>query len=262
MKITNKLILAVLALFVCVNMTTAQTTATDFTANDCDGIPHNLFTELDAGKIIVIAWVMPCGSCAPPAIAAQNAVESFATSHPNTVYYYLVDDYANSSCATLAAWENSIGMSPSTKFSDASISMSDYGTAGMPKVVVLGGSNHSVAYNLNSGITQSGVEDAISGLLASANIGELATESKNEPTVIPNPVNGDFSVEYQMENAQLETIEIVNAAGQVVHSTEHKAVEEGIQSVKFSSEINLEKGMYTVIISNSSEVQTTSFVVY
>ena len=41
----------------------AQTTATDFTANDCGGTSHTLFTELNAGNVIVITWVMPCSSC-------------------------------------------------------------------------------------------------------------------------------------------------------------------------------------------------------
>ena len=43
------------------SFTFAQT-ATDFTANDCAGTSHHLFAELDAGKIIVAAFVMPCGS--------------------------------------------------------------------------------------------------------------------------------------------------------------------------------------------------------
>lgn len=262
MKTIKKITFAALALITGVNMTIAQTTATDFTANDCVGVPHNLFTELDAGKIIVIAWVMPCGSCAAPSLAAYNAVQTFASSNPNTVYFYLVDDVANTSCASLTTWGNSNGMPDATKFSNATISMSDYGAPGMPKIVVMGGSNHSVTYNLNSGVTQTGVQNAISDLLASLSASELTTETNGEAIVVPNPVNGDFTVEYQMENVQLETIEIVNALGQVVYTTEHKAVGTGVQTVKFGSEIKLEKGLYTVRISNSSETQTTNFVAY
>lgn len=39
--------------------TFSQTTATDFTAEDCDGNVVSLFSELDEGKVVVIAWVMP-----------------------------------------------------------------------------------------------------------------------------------------------------------------------------------------------------------
>lgn len=37
----------------------SQTIATDFSVDDCSGNFVNLFTELDAGKVVVIAWVMP-----------------------------------------------------------------------------------------------------------------------------------------------------------------------------------------------------------
>lgn len=40
-------------------LTFAQTTATDFSVDDCKGDFYNLFTELDAGKVVIIAWVMP-----------------------------------------------------------------------------------------------------------------------------------------------------------------------------------------------------------
>lgn len=37
----------------------SQTTATNFTVDDCNGVTHDLFTELDEGKVVIIAWVMP-----------------------------------------------------------------------------------------------------------------------------------------------------------------------------------------------------------
>lgn len=41
----------------------AQEKATNFTCNDCSGVPHDLFNTLDSGKIVVMVWVMPCGAC-------------------------------------------------------------------------------------------------------------------------------------------------------------------------------------------------------
>ncbi len=37
----------------------SQTIATDFSVDDCNGNFVNLFSELDEGKVVVIAWVMP-----------------------------------------------------------------------------------------------------------------------------------------------------------------------------------------------------------
>ena len=71
----------------------AQTTATDFHVADCDGNSHHLFSELDSGKVVVIVWVMPCGPCATYALNAYAAVQTYSSSHPNRVLFYLVDDY-------------------------------------------------------------------------------------------------------------------------------------------------------------------------
>ena len=51
-------LLVLLSLFISV-LALPQTNATDFSVDDCNGEFHNLFTELDAGKVVVIAWVMP-----------------------------------------------------------------------------------------------------------------------------------------------------------------------------------------------------------
>src|SRR5688572_3528741 len=87
-------------------------TAPNFTAMDCLGNNHDLYTELNSGKIIVITWVMPCGSCVNGAQFAQGAVQSFSASNPNTVYHYVADDYANTSCGSLGSWCTSIGVTP------------------------------------------------------------------------------------------------------------------------------------------------------
>jgi len=50
-------LLSLIILFVLT--TFSQTIATDFLAEDCDGNMVHLFSELDEGKVVVIAWVMP-----------------------------------------------------------------------------------------------------------------------------------------------------------------------------------------------------------
>ena len=79
----------------------SQNNATDFTALDCDGVSHHLFSELDSGKVIVIAWVMPCGPCGSIALDAYTASLGYAISNPGRVEFYLVDDFANTDCASL-----------------------------------------------------------------------------------------------------------------------------------------------------------------
>jgi hypothetical protein len=157
----KKIKFTMLALLTCVSMTNAQTTATDFTENDCNGVSHHLFSELDAGKIIVVAFVMPCGTCAPPSLAAYNAVQSYATSNPGRILFYLADDTGATTCSTLSSWGNTNAMPLATVFSTTSFVQSQYGTPGMPKIMVLGGTDHEVLYNANSGVTTSAVQTII-----------------------------------------------------------------------------------------------------
>ena len=141
----NKNIFNILIL-ICATVFCAAQTATDFTSDDCNGTSYNLYSELDAGYVVVFCWVMPCGPCAIGAEYAQNAVQSFNISHPGKVKYYIVDDYANSDCNYLVSWNGSYQLSPDATFSSPLIDMNDYGGSGMPKVVVIG-PNKQVYYN-------------------------------------------------------------------------------------------------------------------
>src|SRR5258706_1435857 len=145
----------------------AQSVAKNFNCNDCNSNNHDLFTELDAGKVIVLCWVMPCSLCSGPASSANSIVNSFATSNPGKVKFYLVDDVANTSCSSLNSWGASTGLTNYTSFSNSSIKMTDYGITGMPKIVVLsGGSSHLVYFNqsdsLNTVTFNAAIKNAIS----------------------------------------------------------------------------------------------------
>lgn len=196
----------------------AQTTATNFTCNDCAGGSHNLFNELDAGKVIVICWVMPCGACVSPAVTTYNTVQSFQASYPNRVYMYMVDDYANSSCSTINSWATTNNMPNTTKFSNAAIDMTDYGSTGMPKVVVLGGTSHTVYYNANNSVSQSALQTAITNALnATTAITEPAV-NLSALNVFPNPASAATQVSYSLSMASDVTIEIYNMVGEKISS--------------------------------------------
>lgn len=185
-------------------------TATDFTTEDCNGVTHNLFEELDAGNVVVIAWVMPCGPCiAPTTTAYASILNNFSEENIN---FYVVDDYANTSCSSLSSWAQSNGMQDVTTFSDASISMSDYGTNGMPKIVILGGgSEHKVYFNENSSTV--GFDAAMELALSESgmSISDFEAPLLN---VYPNPAQ-DFVF---VENLGTEhvSIEIFDVKGQMI----------------------------------------------
>ena len=194
----------------------AQTNATNWTAPDCNSTSHTLFNELDNGKIIVFAWVMPCGSCVGPSTTAYNVVQSFATSNPGQVLFYLADDLGDASCSTLTSWinSNSIGNTANmTIFSNSGnvISEANFGGTGMPHIVVMGGTDHKIYFN-----------------------------KKNSQA---NPVNENLSVSY---TKAIKKITVTAVNGQVVK-------EETYATGKMNPSINISQaasGMYMIKITD------------
>lgn len=190
----------------------AQTTAPDFTATDCNGTSHNLYTELAAGKVVVLTWVMPCGSCVSGGNAAENAVESFATSHPGKVTFWMIDDFGDTPCGSLSSWANSNGISKPVFFGNAgnAIDENDFGGSGMPHVVVIS-PNKNIAYNKKNGATndQAGITAAITqGLTLS-----VAQIKAEDIDISPNPATNEIRISY---GKAIKEIKVVAANGQVV----------------------------------------------
>ncbi len=158
-------------------------TATNFTCADCHGVMHDLFTELDTGKVIVLVWVMPCAACTGPALTTYNVVQSYQASYPDRVQMFLVDDYANTSCSSLNTWKANIGIPNTISFSNAAIDMNDYGGPGMPKITVLGGAGHDVFYTANNSVDATALQSAINAALVVAAVDG------------PNPLAAGFSIQ-------------------------------------------------------------------
>lgn len=193
---------------------TAQT-ATNFNCTDCHNIQHDLFAELDAGKVIVLTWVMPCASCTGPALTTYNVVQSYQASDSGRVFMYLCDDYANTSCTALNTWKSTIGLANAVVFSNAAIHMNDYGGSGMPKIVVLGGSNHTVFYTADNTVDATALQNAINAALAATGINEQNSLAAGF-TVQPVPANDETLITFTLEQAAPVEIGLYNLAGMLV----------------------------------------------
>jgi hypothetical protein len=231
-------------------------TAVDFTANDCAGTSHNLFSDLNAGKVIVIAFVMPCSSCASPALSAYNTVQGYAS--PDVVFY-LADDFGNTSCSTLNNWASTNGMGSAVKFSNAAVTETDYGSGGMPKIIVLGGANHSVFYNENGGANQSGLSPAINSAMLAAGISEKNT-ADFKLNLFPNPASENISASYSLKEASNVNLVIYNLAGAAVQTISLEKQSAGKHTVKINSEA-LSSGTYFLKVRSGNDYQTTKFTI-
>jgi len=244
-------------------ITFSQDYATDFSVDDCSGNFHNLFTELDEGKVIVIAWVMPCFGCIGPALEAYTVAKSFESTHPGQVLYYMPDDYANTSCSSLTSWaeNNSMGEADAY-FSHSDINMSDYGTDGMPKIAVVGCSSHKVFYNEN--YTAAGIEDAINEALEECNSSGIFDDEIDDNisalNLFPNPVKNTTTVSYKMMESSIITVDVVNMTGETVLNISNSFQYAGPVKIQFDTGL-LSDGFYFLRIQSKSGSQLTKFSV-
>ena len=258
----KKLLLISISVF-SANFITAQT-ATNFTANDCAGTSHDLYTELDAGKVIVLDFVMPCSTCIAPSQTAYNIAQSYATSNPGRVKYYLSSDDGNDACSAISSWgsTNSI-TSPDAVFATTSVVEASFGTGGMPKIVVIGRSTHKIFYTHNgAGISSSALQTAIDSALVPASPNSVTgpTEKSSIVSVIPNPVVTTADLVYSLPSNSFVTIQLYNILGEKM-----RTVFTGLQSAgnnRFNMNCTeLENGIYFAKIITGEGIRTLKFSV-
>lgn len=236
-------------------------TATNFTCNDCSGVNHDLFTELDAGKVVVICWVMPCGSCVVPSLTTHNVVKSFATSHPGKVVMYLCDDFANTNCTSLTSWATNNGITSATLFSNSAIDMFDYGSPGMPKVVVVGDVNHAVFFNANDVVNGNALQAAINTAIDATLIGMDQTAAPLSSAVLyPNPARDMTSLKFTLDKTSPLMVDIYDLAGVRVKELLYADLAEGQTTIEISTQ-SLQNGLYFIRLSDGAVSTLVKFTV-
>lgn len=226
-------------------------TAVNFNCNDCDGVNHDLFTDLDNGKVVVICWVMPCASCIPPSKTAYNVAMSYESSHPGRVLFYLADDLGSTPCNYINSWANTndiLASATSFRFSDPSIDMNDYGTPGMPKIVVIGCNTHHVFYNLNTTVSDKALQNAIDTALNCSSGIKDSKGKTSEVKIYQSHTGNELTVDFTaISNAQLK-INFYNIYGSIIPAaTIIEKYFQGSNSITIGTGM-LKKGMYILDI--------------
>jgi len=234
-------------------------TAVNFNCNDCAGNNHNLFNELDAGKVVVISFIMPCATCIAPSLSAYTQVQNYATSHPGRVVFYISDDYGTTSCATLNSWATTNGMSGATTFSNSALVMSQYASngTGMPKIVVLGGASHTVFFNQNNGLNVTNFNNAINQALAATSILETST-ADFQMQLFPNPVINKANLNYTLKENANVNIEVFNTIGEKVKALANERQSEGKHETPIDFE-SLSNGIYFIKLTIGESFQIIKF---
>ena len=241
-----------------------QTTATDFTASDCSSAGHTLFSVLDSGKIVVLVWVMPCATCISDSKAAFDAAQSFATSNPGKVLYWLSDDAGNTSCSSISSWAgtNAIGPVSSTIafLSNAgnTIDQANYGGIGMPHVVVIG-PNHHIYLNIKNGSNDLvAITDSIAAALATLGVANV-TNTENGLNLFPNPAKDKVTLSYSLYEQSQVSIEVINVIGQKVKTITPVMQNSGEHSIDVNFDSKLANGIYFLRFIAGNSSQTIKF---
>jgi hypothetical protein len=153
----------------------------------------------------------------------------------------------------LSGWASNYNIATDAFFSTTDLDMLDYGTVGMPKVVVLGQNTHTIYYNENDNkTTQIGVENAITlALTSSTGIDEQAENNLNL-TAYPNPTTGTINVEYNSQTpVQFDVINMLgeNVLSQNTNNTKNTTIDVS----------SLTKGLYFLQMTTDSKTTSLKF---
>jgi hypothetical protein len=236
-------------------------TATDFTASDCVGVSHHLFTELDAGKIIVVSFVEPCGSCIAPSLAAQTTVQGYASSYPGKVVFYVSDDQANTPCGSLTAWASTNGITSATVFSDVTFKESDYGAIAMPKIAVIGGTDHHIYFTQDGGpLNTTNLQNAINSAMAKLSVQKNDNSGFNL-SVFPNPSKDRISLGYTLNEASAVSVDIYNVIGSKVLSVYKEKQPAGKNDLLINFNSRVCSGVYFLKLNAGELSESFKFIV-
>ena len=211
----KKTFLLSLALMFVFSISKAQTTAMQLTGLDCNGVSHDLFSDLDAGKAVILHFFMPsCGSCPPPAQKIQAMANKILLTYPGKITAYAMPYQNSTTCTYTASWVSSNNLSLYMPYDSGATQVAHYGGFGMPTVVLLGGADHRVMFstlNFNTSDTTR-MRDSILGLLT-VTATEPVIAPVSEFNVFPNPTNEIVSIQYNLNDAAEVNLQISDLAG-------------------------------------------------
>jgi thiol-disulfide isomerase/thioredoxin len=198
-----------IALFLLISLATkAQTTAMDFLQADCAGAEHHLFSELEAGKVVILDFVMlNCEPCIVGTNALETLVKPYENTHPDRVGIYSFGFLDSYTCDQLNAWINDNDFEHPV-FGQGEDQTNYYGGMGMPTIVVTCSDQHKIYYN-GKGYTPS-MNELITAAIDSALLynptGVTEKISSEAFAIYPSPFNNRLTITTSLDLPGMEVI--------------------------------------------------------
>jgi hypothetical protein len=221
-------------------------TATDFTANLCNGKSLHLFNELDNGKVIVLFFEMGCGSCIS---AGTNMESKYATMDTNRVKCFYLDYNTGSTCSDVETWKTSNGLTfPSIP--DAYSIMKPYGS-GMPLILIVGGADHKVFYKGNWNATK--IQTAITAATDAALSVNTPSAEMSKINVFPNPASNASSITFTLNQHSQVLIELYDMTGKQIRTFSNQEYAAGELSFPINTSC-LSNGNYIISVKAGNSI--------
>jgi len=202
--------------------------------------------------------ILPTGPDAPFFMSGKTYIQVLGTSPRGNPYYILAHQYIAAELNFLAgAYDGAVD----DEFAAAKVLLQTYTPA---QVAFLANNNADkkafttlggILDNYNNGIIGPGhCEDVQEKSASISEENELVQPS--EFAVYPNPVTNNAIVSFNPANDGLATIELYNAVGQKVARVLHQNVLKGIQVKAAFSGLELNEGLYFMVLQNGNYTET------
>jgi thiol-disulfide isomerase/thioredoxin len=253
-KIT-KIAAAILLIFA-FTASKAQTTAMDFNTTDCNNNNVHLFSDLDAGKAVILFYYMPgCGTCPPVAQKIQAMANNINAMHANMVKAYAYPFQNSTTCAYSQSWVTDNNLPLYAPMDSGAASVAYYGGFGMPTVVLLGGSDHKVMFSTQSFSTNdtTTMRDMILGMMGGGTTGiENIAANINSLNIYPNPTSNNVTISLDLKEQSDLYIEVLNIIGQQIALISQDKNVTGVVNRSFNTDA-LANGTYIIRINTDGK---------
>lgn len=221
----------------------AQDTPMDFDQPDCTGAEHHLFSELNAGKVVILEFVMlNCAPCISATKSLSKMKSIYEDGFPGRVQLYSMGFLNAYTCAQMNAWRDNNSFTHQV-FTGGEQQVAYYGGMGMPTIVILGnsgeGTDHKVFFK-SSGYTpdlDAQIRAAIEEALTYSALGVQETTGTAGFTACPSVSASGYTFKVNLSGKSVITLFNIN--GYAVASIPVN----GMESISYPAD-DLPAGLY------------------
>ncbi|HRY32368.1 MAG TPA: redoxin domain-containing protein [Bacteroidales bacterium] len=250
------LIIAFFLLFKGINAQTTLDTAVNFSGKDINGVIHDLFDLLDAGKYVLLDFfTTSCGPCVTYAPEIQQAYVQYGSNQQNV--FFLGINYGDDNIG-VSAFDSLYGITfPTISGLDGhgnTIALQIFDVQSFPTLVLVAPNRLILSQQIYPP-SFNNIDSTISAALATTTVSELPSNSTHGLRIAglqPNPVTDHALIEIETLAGTIVSINVLSVTGSRVFEQEALRLSEGRHSIRIPA-AHLERGIYFVQVITPDE---------